>query len=313
MAIIKTRINKKINNTVNTIYPYTTSDMVEYTNSTSVKDGLDSIDSVLEGFSHNSIFRGKDLGTITAANIDDFVTSHGIPTGEFTDLYLGDYFTMDYNGTNMVFRIAGFDTHWNIGDNASGLDSDVITILNRHHICVVPDYRLFTHSMNTTNTTGASENENNTSGLKAYAGSDMFQIVMPEVNATLSAILGSHLLKFREILANNIDTNAIAANLPTAKGATNGWGWYTCQANLMSEIELYGSIVWSSNGFNTGTAKHQLPLFAKAPKYINLSRSYFWLRDVATAAGFCYCNTYGNANYGNASSAGGVRPRFLIG
>ena len=312
MAIIKTRINKKINNTVNTIYPYTTSDMVEYTNSTSVKDGLDNIDSILEGFSHNSIFRGKDLGTITAVNIDDFVTSHGIPTGEFTDLYLGDYFTMDYNG-NKTFRIAGFDTHWNIGDNASDLDSDVITVLNRHHICVVPDSYLFTHGMNTTNTTGQSENENNTSGLKAYAGSDMFQIVMPEVNATLSAILGSHLLKFRELLSNSIDTNAIAANHPATKGAANGWGWYTCQANLMSEIELYGSIVWSSNGYNTGTAKHQLPLFAKAPKYINPTRTWFWLRDVATAASFCDCSGHGYARYTGASNADGVRPRFLIG
>ena len=313
MNIIKTRINKKINNTVNTIYPYTTSDMVEYINSTSVKDGLDNIDSILEGFSHNSIFRGKDLGTITAANIDDFVTSHGISTGEFTDLYLGDYFTMDYNGTNVVFRIAGFDTHWNIGDNASGLDSDVITVLNKHHVCVVPDTNLFNRKMNINNTTGASTNENNTSGLKAYAGSDMFQIVLPIVNATLSAILGSHLLKFRELLSNNIDTDAIAANYPTTKGAANGWAWYTCQANLMSEIELYGSIVWSSNGYNTGTAKHQLPLFAKAPKYINLSKSHFWLRDVATAMGFCNCSYDGHAYYFTASNTIGVRPRFLIG
>jgi hypothetical protein len=81
----------------------------------------------------------------------------------------------------------------------------------------------------------------------------------------------------------------------------------------MSEIELYGSIVWSSNGYNTGTAKHQLPLFAKAPKYINPTRTWFWLRDVATAAHFCYCGRYGDAYYDNASTARGVRPRFLIG
>ena len=81
----------------------------------------------------------------------------------------------------------------------------------------------------------------------------------------------------------------------------------------MSESELYGSIVWSSNGHNTFAAQRQLPLFKLEPKYINPTRTWFWLRDVATATTFCSCNRQGFAGYSFASSAYGVRPRFLIG
>ena len=301
---IKTEIKKKINGIVNSIYPYTSSDIVNHTTNVSVKDKLDNINGFLNSIDHNTFFRGKDLGTVSLSNIDEFLEAHGVASGEFTDLYVGDYITAAYNGSNKVFRVAGLDTHWNIGDS---------NVLNRHHICFVPDGTLLSHSMNTTNTTGQSANENNTSGLKAYAGSDMFQIVMPEVNTYLEAIFGSHLITYREILSNNTDTNATAGNFTNYKGATTGWAWYDCKANLMSEVELYGHIVWSSSGYNTGTAKHQLPLFGLEPRYINPTRTWFWLRDVATATSFCDCSGNGYARYSNASDALGVRPRFLIG
>ena len=310
MPTKKTYILKKIQNSLHTIYMKTSADIVEH-NNTTVKTELDNINTFINSMSHNSLFRGKNLGVVTAENIDDFITSHGISTGTFNDLYVGDYFTAAYNGTNVVFRIAGLDVFWNNGDNTNS--SGILGILNVHHVCVVPDNNLFTHGMNTTNTTGASENENNTSGLKAYAGSDMFQIVMPEVNTELEKVFGSHLLGHRDLLSNNMDPNAVSANFTTSKGAANGWGWYDCKANLMSESEVYGSIVWSSNGYNTGAAQRQLPLFKLEPKYINFSRSWFWLRDVVNNAHFCGYSDYGNATCYSASSTLGVRPRFLIG
>ena len=81
----------------------------------------------------------------------------------------------------------------------------------------------------------------------------------------------------------------------------------------MSEIEVYGSIVWSSSGYDTGTAKVQLPLFANNKYAMNNRSSYYFLKDVASADNFCRCSDYGEADSGDASSAGSyVRARFVI-
>ena len=253
--------------------------------------------------SHNAIFRGKNLGTIDINNIDTFITEHGVSTGTFTDLYLGDYFTASYDGTNKTFRVAGFDTHMQQGDT---------NVITRHHIEIVPDQALTSAPMNSTNTTGVSANEENESGLGAFAGSDMFQLVLPTVNTNLEAIFGGHLFSYREILSNAMDANAPSGAHPTWKGASSNWTWYDVKAVLMSETEVYGSAVWSSSGYDTGCGIHQIPLFAIEPRFINL-RYWYWLRSVASAAGFCNSGTYGDASYHYAAYSSSVRPRFLLG
>ena len=81
----------------------------------------------------------------------------------------------------------------------------------------------------------------------------------------------------------------------------------------MSESELYGSIVWSSSGYDTGTAKMQLPLFANNRQAMNNRSSWYWLKDVASASRFCRCYNYGLASCYSAGSANScVRPRFVI-
>ena len=81
----------------------------------------------------------------------------------------------------------------------------------------------------------------------------------------------------------------------------------------MSEIEVYGSIAWSSSGYDTGTAKVQLPLFANNKYAMNNRSTYYFLKDVASADSFCYCHNDGSAKYNNSSIANRfVRPRFVI-
>jgi hypothetical protein len=81
----------------------------------------------------------------------------------------------------------------------------------------------------------------------------------------------------------------------------------------MSEIEVYGSIVWSSSGYDTGTAKRQFELFAMDERAINNRSSYYWLKDVASASNFAYASSIGAASYSDASNAGcSVRPRFVL-
>ena len=81
----------------------------------------------------------------------------------------------------------------------------------------------------------------------------------------------------------------------------------------MSEVEVYGSTVWSSSGFDTGTACMQLPLFARDKACINNRSSYYWLKDVATASYFCLVYDSGRAGYRGAGIAAlYVRPRFNL-
>ena len=81
----------------------------------------------------------------------------------------------------------------------------------------------------------------------------------------------------------------------------------------MSEIEVYGSIVWSSSGYDTGNANRQLPLFAFSKQAQNNRTAWYWLKDVASTEFFCAAFANGIANINGASNASFcVRPRFII-
>ena len=80
------------------------------------------------------------------------------------------------------------------------------------------------------------------------------------------------------------------------------------------EGEVYGSVVWSSSGYDTGTGKTRLPLFAFSTMAINNRKSYYWLRDVASSSYFARVDTDGYAGCHYASLTDSyVRPRFVIG
>ena len=217
----------------------------------------------------------------------------------------------NYQATGSDYvTIAGFDCMRRNGDSDS---------MNFNHITCVPGqfrsgaFHFGRSRMNSSHTT--------TGG---YVGSEMYTTTIGEVassgstattatiNQQLYAEFGSHLKTSRELLSNAI--NASGYNrFGTNSGCSNNWGWYSCQAVLMSEIEVYGSTVWSSSGFDTGTACMQLPLFARDKACINNRSSYYWLKDVATASDFCDVSNNGYAGCDNAGVARDyVRPRFNL-
>ena len=239
----------------------------------------------------------------------------------FEDIYVGDYIKMSRaitcpdstGGTvgSQYVTIAGLDTMMYNGEDGK--------YVNYHHAVMVPGQgfkgtqHFGIHAMNATNTTEG-----------GYAGSVMDQSVLGAVvtegstdsgatiNQQLYAEFGSHLKTTDELLSTSI--NATGVNrFGTANGCSNNWGWSMRQAVLMSEVEVYGSAVWSSSGYDTGSAKMQLPLFAHSRNAMNDRRSWYWLKDVASSAGFCSCDYYGGANYGGAGRSWYyVRPRFII-
>lgn len=224
---------------------------------------------------HNNIYRGKYLGSSVTPE-----QYQAISSGTFEDLYIGDYWSI--NGVN--YRIAGFDYYYITGD----------TVCTTHHAVIVPDTVLYTHPMNDTNTTEG-----------GYVNSKMYTEGLAQALSTIKSAFSGHVLKHRRLLSN-----------ATSNGKASGWAWFDSEVELMTEIMVYGSVVWGEStiggsGYNIGVDKSQLPLFKLNPRMINTRQSY-WLRDVVSDSHFAYAGYYGNAYYGSASDARGVRPAFSI-
>lgn len=227
---------------------------------------------------HNSIYRGKNLGTTVTEEQWEAISS-----GTFTDLYIGDYWVI--GGVN--WRIAAFDYYLNCGD----------TSFTKHHAVIVPDTCLYSAQMNTTNvTTGA------------YKGSAMYTANLTQAKSTINSAFGSsHVLSHRIYLSN-----------ATSNGRASAGEWTDSTVDLMCEHMVYGSGIFSpvSDGSNVPNnyrvEKGQLPLFALEPSRI-CNRDTWWLRDVITAANFARVYGSGHADCNVASGSYGVRPAFCIG
>lgn len=254
------------------------------------------------GENHNNIFRGDDLFA-KGYTIDDICAM--IADGSFSDIYIGDYFTLSGSienvpcfveqtgddGTkslvestqtvtyNTKFRIAGLDTYLNTGDTA----------FTAHHAVIVPDKNIGTNRMNSTNT-----------AVGGYVNSFMFASVLPVYNTHFDVKLNNHLLTHREILSSSA-TNSTA----------NNWEWHDIKINLMSEPEVYDSNLWG-NKYDAGVNYRQFPLFRIASKYI-CDRNWCWLKAVAGGNEFVAMTSNGNATRNGAGVALAVRPCFCIG
>lgn len=223
---------------------------------------------------HNSIYRGKNLGTsVTAAQWA------AIADGSFTDLYIGDYWVID--GVN--WRIAAFDYYYKTGD------TPCIT----HHVVIVPDTILYNAAMNSTDTT--------TGG---YVGSAMYTANLEQAKTIIKTAFGSaHVITKRELL-----TTAVNGNTPS------GWAWFDSEVELMNEVQVYGSVAWGAhdgNGYNVASDEGQFPLFVFDRTKLH-NRENYWLRDVSSATIFSLVDGSGNASRFVASGSFGVRPVFAI-
>ena len=241
----------------------------------------------------------------------------------FEDIYVGDYFEMSraisayektgtYQTTGSKFvTIAGIDTMWGNGN---------IDVISKHHLVMVPGQgfggtqHFGRARMNAENdTTGgynASEMNVETLGVVASSGSTE---ATASINQQLYAEFGAHLQTTSELVSSTLNASGInrfggGSNL----GCSSNWLWMSAQAVLMSEVEVYGATVWSSSGYDTGNANRQLPLFAFSKQAQN-NRTEYWLKDVASAAYFCYASSDGSSDCVRASSAQKyVRPRFIL-
>lgn len=228
---------------------------------------------------HNSIYRGKNLGTkVTEAQWAE------IKAGTFRDLFIGDYWTINW----VNWRIAAFDYYYNAGN-------PVCTV---HHVVVLPDENMYAYVMNDTNTTEG-----------GYAGSKMHKEGLNQAKNAINAAFGeSHILKHRQYLCNAVTS-----------GKPSGGAWYDSTVELMTEQNVYGSRIFGVGNSGESVPdlktidKIQFPLFALRPDMIP-STPAVWtrLRDVVSSTSFAYTTVGGVATYSPASALVGVRPSFSI-
>lgn len=232
---------------------------------------------------HNSIFRGKNLGT----SVTDSQWA-AIGSGTFDDLWIGDYWNI--GGVN--WRIADFDYYFRSGDQDSGLLT--------HHVVIVPDATLYNAQMNETDTTEG-----------GYLGSKMYTANLAQAKTQIQNAFGAaHILTHREI-ADNAMTN----------GRPTGYAYYNATVELMTESMVCGGRYYgvpadpaenpmmriytmSNSQLNLFRLRHDLT--------IATNRMWYWLRDPTSAQRFARCDGAGNMANGPASASGGVRPAFLI-
>lgn len=226
---------------------------------------------------HNALYRGKNLGTsFTTAQ------STAIRDGSFTDLYIGDYWTI--NGT--VYRIADFDYFLRSGD----------TECTDHHIVIVPDSSMYLAPMNPSNdTTGA------------YVGSAMYTTNLATAKSTINTDFGSaHVLSHRDYL-----TTTVVSGRPSARA------WYDSTVELMTETMVYGALHCAPAPDGTNVPANdtigckQLNLFRHRPDMIS-NRETYWLRDVVSVDCFAIVYSPGVCQFHGAGDSLGVRPYFCI-
>lgn len=240
---------------------------------------------------------------------------------EYEDIHVGDY--IDMGRTVTCPNIQG-DTYGTVGSryvtvaSCGGLKGGGASAFTKNHLVMIPGQgfggtqHFGRHRMNPSNTTEG-----------GYVASQMFTDILGAVvssgsiesgatiNQQLYYIFGSHLQTTNELLSNAM-TSTLNNRFGSANGAASGWAWNNVQACLMSEIEVYGSSVWSSSGYDTGNANHQLELFRFSKNAVNNITAYYWLKDIASASDFCRC-LYGSSYYSGAGDTGVyVRPRFVI-
>lgn len=284
------------------VYIKATSGLAENQQDNVLNDVKDYVDTKIG--EHNGIFRGKCLNGNPATmypilpvgntkslpgggyTIEQVMAN--IAAGNFDDIYIGDYFI---DSENKVYRIAGLDTELNKGD----------TPLTSHHAVIVTDFALTNMGWNSNTTAGGYQS----SAVQAYCDG--------AGQTAIEGVFGAaHVLTVRALLSSDMNASAASPGYSAVQGVASSWAWSSHKVRLMSEVEVYGTRVWSG-GYDIGTANEQFPLFRLMPQLATGLRYNYWLSGIASAVQACYVTDYGYADSYNTSMTMGVRVRFLVG
>ena len=264
----------------------------------------------------NSRFEYKDI----TAEFDAGIVSQDISNNDFSKYSLGNYIkktitipaykngTSDIPDTTVTVRIVF--AHFNLFYSGELPDVDTPYIediysntMTPHIACIICD--LPNCAMNPSNTTEG-----------GYFNSYMHSTFLSErVLTALSGIgitISDHLVKHKKLLTTSITNDGIN-RFGTSTGCANSLDWKDTYISLMSEIQLFGSIVWSSSGYDTGEANEKLAIFNFIRPNKLFGNKNIWLRDIASAANFAILGGGGDAySYGSGVTVVAPVPLILL-
>ena len=251
-------------------------------------------------YSHNCIYRGKDL----TSYFDSGEMSNDIANGSFKDIYIGDYITksVTVDGTtysDLKFVVMDLDYFW-----LSGNSTDVSQALRTHHVVLMPTTHFGTAQMNETNTTEG-----------GYLGSKMWTETIPKIVEGIENAFGAdHIVEHYEALTNAMDaTKTSKMTFPIEeKGMTTNVENTLVKVNLANENQVFGTNIISSSGFEVGSCFNQFAAFKYNKTLINNYYFWWWLRTVSNIFSFSAVDALNRPIVVNASSTPNVRPYFLL-
>lgn len=146
-----------------------------------------------------------------------------------------------------------------------------------------------------------------------YANSDLHYYLVNTLLPLVQTDLGSNnLIAHSKLLGSAVNQSGYN-RIGNASGCTSSWGWVADQyISALSEVQVYGSVVWSSSGYDTGEACSQLDVFRHYNHTEIFGDEYPWLRDVVSASFAAYANNRGDANNRTASYAISVAALILF-
>ena len=252
---------------------------------------------------HNGIYRGKCLNpgnTSLERSRQITEVANAIQSGDFSDIYIGDYlsvrivYTLPDGTTDAVdcnLSVASLNPYYGIGDTA----------LYRHHVALIPTTGRITNSnayMNSTNTTEG-----------GYAGSYMHTTLLPCYETAFRDALNYRLIPHRVMLSTGIGSTLPSMGGLGRTGAANSIAWSTVYLSLMSEVQVYGTTIFSSSAYDVGSENQKFQIF----NFIRPRGSDFWLSSINDSSRFCRCGALGQAAAATASNASAVNPYMLFG
>ncbi len=184
---------------------------------------------------HNSIYRGKDLGT--SVTPEQYAR---IADGTFEDMYIGDYWTI--NGT--TYLIAAFNYYRYTGDY----------ILTTNHVTLVTSRSMYSHRMNPTNTTEG-----------GYVGSEMYTTGLDQARAKIHADFAGHVLIHQRYLSNAVSNGQASA----------GAWFDSDVELMNEVMVYGSVVNGKGGQYNIGIEKSQLPLFALMPDLLNIRGAWW--------------------------------------
>ena len=221
-----------------------------------------------------------------------FRTAHGIDDGSYKDLYIGDQINIEDGTYNGMWVVAHFDYYRNKKAGNSYATKGVVLIT----------YGALTSSkmFNTRSTAGG------------YYASIMHNTTCPAIALALGTVFGSYLLNFGIHATSMVDDNILSNAGAGMMGATNDGAWVSTQCTLPTEIQVYGTKVFSSSHYDVGEADCKLALF-NFILHTGWSKGDMMLRDIASSFRVAAAGYFGVPVAINADDTCGFRPLIYIG